>query len=130
MWSPPEVPEGHILLEYGLWYSASSTPLEADSKEAREQAMSSSPAPTAPSGEQMRTIKADATQFVLRDLKPGMPYHLRLAGRTVNGYGAFASVEVRTQEHRKYSGCFRLNPSNMSHVQLVTNIKYFVCVSV
>ncbi|VDL92893.1 unnamed protein product [Schistocephalus solidus] len=111
MWSPPEVPDGHILMEYGLWYSASNTPLEVDSKpgtEAQEQKMPPSPSPppsAAPAGEQMRTIKSDATQFVLRDLKSGMLYHLRLAGRTMNGYGASASVDVRTQEHRKYFSC-------------------------
>lgn len=99
MWSIPEVPRSQRLLGYRLWYAAASS-----------FAMTTSPETTIEttvvnSGgllEQSLEVKAEATQFILKDLQPGTLYHLRLEGRSSNGFGAAAMTEVRTQEYRKW----------------------------
>lgn len=82
MWSKPSVSEGTELLDYSLWYSLSNG-TGGNFKE------------------DLLVIKADDTQVILRGLLPDSNYHIRLAGRSVNGHGTTATLDFRTKEHRK-----------------------------
>lgn len=48
-----------------------------------------------------RTVEAGATQYFLESLRPSTLYYISLVGRTVNGPGVGAQIEVLTSDLRK-----------------------------
>ncbi|TPP66495.1 putative cell adhesion molecule [Fasciola gigantica] len=117
LWTAPDMPEGRALLGYQLRYRA-----RPQTQGGTERDTGSGSAGSIAGSTQTISIGPEVTDYYLKGLEPSTHYYVSLAGRTANGKGVAAQIEVITKDY-----LFNLPSPKGVHLRTLTSNSAKLC---